>query len=283
MIRSMTFWGIAFAVALSVPTAHGQGGPRLEGQPGAPGRSPETTERRTEPAGTQSQGQAALQRAAEADKYVFLFFWKEKDRRTEALWDVCRSAMTRLGDRSDCVAVRVDLASERAVVERFGVSRAPLPLVLAVAPNGAVTKGFPGAFDEAQLRAAFVSHGTARCLKALQDRKLVLVCVQDLPPNRDRVTVPQGVAALRSDAGYARVTEVVALNARDREETSFLQGLGVDPRSTQTTTVMLVPPGTVVGKFEGAVTKEQLTAQLAAARSGSCAGGRCGPNGCGPR
>ena len=81
MIRSMTFWGIAFAVALSVPTAHGQGGSRLEGQPGAPGRSPETTERRTEPAGTQSQGQAALQRAAEADKYVFLFFWKEKDRR----------------------------------------------------------------------------------------------------------------------------------------------------------------------------------------------------------
>jgi hypothetical protein len=77
MMRSMTVWGIAFAVALSVPTAHGQGGPRFDGQPGAPGRSPETTEPRTEAAGTQSQGLAALRRAAEADKYVFLFFWME--------------------------------------------------------------------------------------------------------------------------------------------------------------------------------------------------------------
>jgi hypothetical protein len=261
MTRFMTVWGIALSLAFSVSAARGQGGPEA-----------------TEP---RSLGLAALRRAAEADKYVFLFFWKEKDRRTESLWGVCRSAMTGLADRSDCVAVRVDDANERPVVERFGVSRTPLPLVLAVAPNGAVTKGFPGAFDEAQLRAAIVSPGTARCLKALQDRKLVLLCVG--ASAGDEVTVPRGVVAFQSDAGYARVTEVVALNARDREETSFLQGLGVDPRSTQTTTVMLVPPGTVVGKFEGAVTKAQMMARLASARSGSCAGGQCGPNGCGPR
>ena len=50
-------------------------------------------------------------------------------------------------------------------MDKFGVSRAPMPLVLALAPNGAITKGFPIKFDEKQLREGFVSPCTAKCLK----------------------------------------------------------------------------------------------------------------------
>ena len=99
---------------------------------------------------------------------------------------------------------------------RFGAAGAPLPLVLAVAPNGAVTKGFPGAFDEARLAAALVSPGTARCLKALQDRKLVLLSVQHLSAASNPVTVPVGLVAFQKDPSYARVTEIVVVNAGDR-------------------------------------------------------------------
>ena len=47
--------------------------------------------------------------------------------------------------------------------------------------------------------------------------------------------------------------------------------------------LMMAPPGSVLGKFDARVTKDQLAAQLAAAQSNPCADGKCGPNGCGPR
>src|SRR5208283_2699955 len=61
------------------------------------------------------------------------------------------------------------------------LSRAPMPLVLAVAPNGAVTGAIPLKLTEAQVGQAFVSPIAAQCLKAVQSRKLVLLCVQPIP------------------------------------------------------------------------------------------------------
>ena len=47
-----------------------------------------------------------------------------------------------MSDSADVIAIEASDPSEKAVVERFGTSRAPMPLVLAVAPCGAVTKAF---------------------------------------------------------------------------------------------------------------------------------------------
>jgi len=49
-------------------------------------------------------------------------------------------------------------------------------------------------FDEKQLFQAFVSPGTASCLKAFQARKLVLLCVQTRSPQIRQVSLQQGVA-----------------------------------------------------------------------------------------
>ena len=59
-------------------------------------------------------------------------------------------------------------SGREAIVDKYGVSRSPMPLVLAIAPCGAITKGFTKTFDEDQLRTAFVSPCTAECMKALK-------------------------------------------------------------------------------------------------------------------
>ncbi|HEY7309212.1 MAG TPA: hypothetical protein VH643_07655 [Gemmataceae bacterium] len=55
----------------------------------------------------------------------------------------------------------------------------------------------------------------------------------------------------------------------------------------QPVTVLLAPPGTPLGTFTGAITKEQLIDKLKATKSccpgGCCPGGCCGTNGCGPK
>lgn len=229
------------------------------------------------------KGMAALQQAAAADRYLFVLFWKEKNQQADAMWNALQSAMSKVADRADSVTVNVSDPAEKAMVAKFGIDRAPLPLVLALAPNGAITKGFPLKFDESQLLQAFVSPGTAGCLKALQARRLVLLSVQRRSPQFSQVSLEHGAADFVSDARFAGATEIVAIDPDDPAEASFLQELQVDPQAAGQTTVLLAPPGSIVAKFSGPVTKEQLVAKLQQAQSNPCAGGKCGPSGCGPK
>ena len=230
-----------------------------------------------------SQGQAAIQQATAAGKYAFVFFWKVKDAPTDKAWDTVQAAVTKWANSAKLVAIQASNPAEKSLVDRYGVNRAPMPMVLAIAPCGAVTKALMGTFDENQLRMAFVSPCTQRCLKAIQDRKLVLLCVVDQTARDDPAAIPQGVQDFMADKRYGQITEMILLNASDAAETTFLKELKVDPQTPKPLTVFLAPPGAMVGKFNGAATKQQLVTRLAAARLGSCPGGKCGPNGCGPK
>jgi len=229
-----------------------------------------------------SRGLAAIRQAAQSGRYLFIFFWKENDEQSQKMLAVFGSAIESFGEAADSVGIPITDPAERPVVQRFGVSRAPMPLVLAIAPCGAVTKGFPIQFTADDLRQAFVSPCTARCMKALQDRKLVVLCVASQRTPHAQAAL-QGARDFRADARFASATEVVTLNPNDPAETGFLRQLQVDPRSPQATTVLLAPPGQPIARFSGAVTKDQIVAKVASAKSGPCANGQCGPGGCGPR
>ena len=139
----------------------------------------------TTPSGTNqstanvSEAQAAIDQAAAANKYVFLFFWKDKSPQLDKAWGELKPAVAKMADKAVFVSIRITNPAEKKIVDKYGVSRAPMPLVLAIAPSGAITKAFTKTFDEKELRTAFVSPCTQRCLKALQSRKLVFVCVVD--------------------------------------------------------------------------------------------------------
>ena len=85
---------------------------------------------------------------------------------------VFTKTMNKLTSKAMTFSINVGDPEESDIVNKFGVLAAPMPLALVVAPNGAVTGGFPAAVDEKQLTEAFVSPGMAECLKALQGRLL---------------------------------------------------------------------------------------------------------------
>ncbi len=249
------------------------------GQNAAPSGQPRSSQAAAEP----SAGQTALEKSAASGKYALVFFWKEKNQQTSKAWNSLKEAAAKTGRATDVISVLATDPAEKAIVDRFGVSRAPTPLTLAVAPCGAVTKGFTAPVDDKQLRTAFVSPCTERCLKSLQEGKLVFVCVEALESPAVPKLAPQGVRAFRDDQRFAKVTEVVSLNSRDGEEATFLKELQIDPKSNKAVTVFLGPPGTLIGKYDVAANKQQFVAALAAAQASPCAGGKCGPNGCGPK
>ncbi|MGD0898827.1 MAG: hypothetical protein ABR915_13400 [Thermoguttaceae bacterium] len=222
-----------------------------------------------------SQGAAALEKAAKNNKYLFIFFYKEDTYASRVMRGVFQAAMAKATDKADSLEIQTADLAEQPIVARYGVDRAPMPLVLSIAPNGAITKGFPCRFDENQLLQAFVSPGCANCMKALQERKLVLLCVDRTTPQVKQVSVQQGIKDFVAYPQYAKSAEVVTLDAGDPAEAPFLKSLQVDPQTSGPVTVVMSPPGSVVGTYAGEVTAAQLDAKIKAAQSGCGAGCAC--------
>jgi hypothetical protein len=224
---------------------------------------------------------AAIKQAAEAGKYLFVFFSNGDDAQTIAMRKVFDKAMEKAADRAQSVTVNVSDVSERDIVDQFGLSRAPMPLVLAIAPNGAITGGFPTKFEEQQLLDAFTTPGTEKVMKCLQEGKLVFVCVQN-GKTRSNEAAMQGVRDFKADARFASATEIVTLDPTDNKEATFLTDLKVPPDTAEAVTVFVAPPGMAIGKFEGATNKDTLVEVLSKANAG-CGPGGCGPGGCAPK
>jgi hypothetical protein len=232
-----------------------------------------------QPPQAQSPAQAAQASARQGQKYLFILFWKEDNPATRGVKQTLDAALAGRGGQAASVLVRTSDPAEKAVVAQFGVSRSPMPLVLAVAPNGAVTGGFPLKLTEQDIAGAFVSPGTAACLKGTQARKLVLLCVQ---PAQGSTGLPGGVSEMKADPQYGPATEVVTVRADDAAEASLLKVLELSPKAGVVTTALLVPPGRRLAVFEGPFTREQVAEKLRSVQGGCCPGGKCGPGGCYP-
>ncbi len=228
------------------------------------------------------KGMAAIKQAAEAGKYLFMFFSKTDDDPTLAMRKVFDKAMAKVAGRARWIAVSTTDPSEKAIVVKFDLGRAPMPLVLAMAPNGAITGGFPTKFEERQLVDAFVTPATEKVMKHLQDGKLAFVCVQNQKTKSNDAAM-QGIREFRADARFASTTEIVMLDPTDPAEASFLTDLKIDPKTEEAMTVFLAPPGLAIAEFKGATDKAALAAVLQKASSGCCPGGSCGPGGCCPK
>jgi hypothetical protein len=223
-----------------------------------------------QPAAAAGRATTALKSAAKHNKYLFIFFFEKEDSQTVAMKAVFQKAMQKMSDRAEGMTINVLDPAEKPIVTKFRARGAPMPVVLAIAPTGAATKAFPTKFDEAQLQQAFVSPCTAKCMKAIQDQRSILLCVQNDKTHSNKEAL-EGAKAFKNDPQYARGIEIIMLNPADKAELAFLKDLEVDPRTETAVTVLVMPPGSPVARFKGALTKDDIEAAVAAAKSS------CGP------
>ncbi len=221
------------------------------------------------------QGVQAMSQAAADNKYLFAFFWNTDNEQTAAMRKVFEDATAKVADRALTVSIRVGDPAESGIVNKYDLARAPMPLVLAIAPNGAVMGGFPTKYEEQELLDAFSSAGTEKCMKALQDGKLVFLCVQNDSTTSNHAAL-QGVRDYQADERNANAAEIVMLDPRDAAEASFLGNLKIDPQTATAVTAVLMPPASVIAQYQGATTKEQLIAAVQQANTNR------GPDGIGP-
>lgn len=216
-------------------------------------------------AASPSAAEQQLSQAAAEQKYAFILFYKQNDAATQAVAKTLSQGVGGRKDQAVVVYVNVTDAAEKALVEKHKTARAPMPMTLAVAPNGAITGVFAQKLEAKHIEESFVTPTTAECMKSLQDGKVVLLSIH---PAATAAT-PAGVQEFLSDPQFKQRVSLVSMRLDDQSEASFLSELQIDAAKTRgTTVVFMAPPGVMVGKYTAHVTKAKLAADLHAA--GKC-------------
>ena len=223
-------------------------------------------------------GATVVRQAAEAKQYLFAFIYEQNDETTKAARKTFDAGVAKISPAPKSVAVDRSDLTEKEMIEQFKLEAAPMPLVLAIAPNGAVTTGLKaGDLTEARLADAVVGPGMQQCLKGLQDRKLTFVCLQNGSTKANDAAM-KGVNEFKADPQFADGVEVVKVDPSDPKEAKFLAQLKADPKAKTASTTLLAPPGMIVTQVDGATSKSALEASLKKAMA-ACSGasGCCSP------
>jgi hypothetical protein len=198
-------------------------------------------------------------------KFRFILFWKENNPATQSMATVLKSAVEKRSDRSEWASVNVSDPAQRAIVERYQVGRAPMPLVICVAPNSAIIGAVPRQITDEAVERLIVTSAMADVTKALQEKKIVLVHVKQ----NEQSPVPFGAVELMADAAFKERTALVNVGLADAAEKRFVTDMEIKPTDVNgSMLVVFGPPGVFVGKFPANVTKDQIAAALHAA--GKC-------------
>lgn len=209
-------------------------------------------------------GAATLSEAAKSNRTTYLLFYRNWTSSAAAMAQTVKAHVAKRPTSTSWTTVGVTSAAEQGVVDRFGVSRAPMPMVFAVHPNGAVTGAFPKQVTAAQLTSTLMSPAQAACVKSLQQNELVLLHVQTSPQQ----SVPAGVREFQADPRFGKRTSVKTVQLADPDEAQFFQQLKINPNSGSPSIVFMAPPGVMVGKFAVTARGNDLAKALHAA--GKC-------------
>lgn len=212
-----------------------------------------------------SRLEQSLKAAGSEGKYTFIVFSKEDNAATRAMQGVVETGVAERQEQAVVVTARANDPSEQPLVQHFGIARAPMPLTVAVAPNGAITGVFARTVSDEHLSAAIVTPTMMKCMKSLQNKQLVFVLVS----SSDEPTIPSGVKALQADPQFKDRMAFASMRVDDPAELRFISQMQIDPlRVEGPYAVLIAPPGVMVGHFDSASTPAQIAAAIH--KSGQC-------------
>ena len=211
-----------------------------------------------------SKAQQTLELAGKDGRYTFLVFYKQSDDATKAMASAIKDGIADKEKFAVATYVQVSDPANQSLVAKYDVSRAPLPLTVVVGPNGAMTGIFAQKVAPESVNDAFVTPTMLATMKQLQDGKLVLVTVK----GSANTFAPVALRDFQSDPHFKDRIVPLSMSAADPREGKFLGQMQIDPKSAVTHTVLLAPPGVLVGKFNAAASKDEIAAALA--KAGKC-------------
>ena len=207
--------------------------------------------------------------ASSEGKTTYVMFYRASNSATNRMARTVHAQVSASADRATWVKVNVNDPSGAALVERFDAKRIPLPTVFGLAPNGAVTGVFRQNVTRQKLTQATLTQKHAELVKALQQQKIAILCVQ--PPGVD--SIPAGVEQFENDPDFQGKTFRVVAYTNEQGEQEMFNRMNVSSQISSPVCVVFAPPGVHIGTFDGSVAGSAIAAKLH--DSGKCNCAKC--------
>ncbi len=218
--------------------------------------------------------QEAIQTAQKAGKYLLLLFYEKNDDAFKAMDTAVKTFLSKNASKTNSFNILTTNKENTDLVTKYRINRAPLPILLVMAPNGAITGGFPRKVESRQIEVSIVPEIIAKVLKPLQDNKVVLVLLQNSKTKSNSESL-SSAEEFSKDERLKGSVEIIKEDPAVAKNEKFLTQCKLDKNISESTLVLLTPPGSILGVYPGRVSKETLFNKIVASSSG------CGPGGCG--
>lgn len=222
-------------------------------------------------AGAATGAEAELDAAKERGHDVFVVVTHANADGTDRALAIAREAQALVAG-SEVVLVDRAARENAALVQRFRVLAAPVPLVLVVAKNGIVAGGALLKDATPQVLANLVpTPKKAEMLEALSNRLPVFVLA--MGPEMEGGDAAMG-ALEQAYAALEKRVATVGIDVRDQAEAPFLKELAIDPKAKRPVVVVFNAKGQKTAVFREGVTAAQLV-EAAKKAASCCPGGSC--------
>jgi len=197
----------------------------------------------------------SLDRAGKEGKFLVAMFYEKNDELTGKMRKVCQEARKKFGkDKALFIEVDVNKKSEESAVTNYQIDRARKPVLLVIAGDGTVVKGFMEKVSTADIERSFVPEKMVKLLKALQEQKPVLVCfVNKGFRNYEKVTSEVAAAV----PGISGVVLIMA-DPKNVKDQPLLEPFKLKPDISENT-VMMINRGSLLGKLTGEINSKAIT------------------------
>jgi len=224
---------------------------------------------------------AAFKSAAEAilaaqnnKQYLFVLFYKQNDTPLKAMENTANEFKSGSTENIVIYKAKATDDKEKDAVGKYGIDRAPLPVLLVFAPNGVVSGGFSKKVSTEELKGSIVSNLVMDILKTVQQRKIALVVLQNGKTkfNKESSKAAQDFAG---DAKLKGMVDIIKADPSDPKNSEFLSNSKLSKDMPESTVVFIIPPGSIAGVYPGNINKATLLAALSSCSSGGCGSGGC--------
>ena len=210
--------------------------------------------------------QTALDRAAKEGKYLLLLLYDEQDAAARRMKEAVNKAMSEFSKKATFFECSVEAPGVEALMRKHEVAGNGLPVLLAISPSDVVTRTLEYAPTKEELGSALQSAALVAVIKAIRERKAILLTFTNEKFSDHRDTV-EAVKAFAED--FLEMVGVVVADPREADDLALQCGVSDSIRASH---VLIVLNGRIAYEISSPATKREVAKafETATTRGAGC-------------
>lgn len=197
---------------------------------------------------------ASLERARKEGKFLMILFYEKNDEKTGKMRSAMNAASGKSGQvRALFTEVNVNNKNENAAIAKYEINKVKKPVILVIASDGTIIRGFSEQASPAELEKAFVSDKMVKLLKAMQEKKPVIVSFM----NKDFKNYQKSVQEVEASAKDVKGCVLIKADPKDEKDRQLLEQFNLKAGMSENT-VMILDRGSLLGKLTGDINRNKI-------------------------